>query len=89
MTLNEILLTGLISNPSIYLTQSHKDSIKSQNADFSLKEINFDSLAKMELSIWLELELKIIVTDHDMSKISTFNELSSLVEEKLKNKISS
>lgn len=83
MNIIEILLKSFESNSVIMMTQSQKELLLSDQLDMRLTDFYYDSLARMELSIWFEVELGLTLSDTELSCAVTFHDLVNLISSKL------
>jgi acyl carrier protein len=83
MNIIEILLKSFESNSVIMMTQSQKELLLSDQLDMRLTDFYYDSLARMELSIWFEVELGLTLNDTELSCAVTFHDLVNLISSKL------
>jgi acyl carrier protein len=85
----DIALRGLIENPLIFLNEDQISSLKNPSCDLLFSSINLDSLAKMELIIWLEIEIGLALTNFDFSEIKSLWDLEKRIEKHLNETLNS
>ena len=76
----QIAITALNSNPLVFMSREQRGQLSDPEFDINLLEIGMDSLGRMELSIWLEIELGMIVPLPEIEKISTLSALVTLID---------
>lgn len=76
----ELTLRALHANPLVFFRESHKNiDILNPDADITFEELGMDSLARMELSIWLELELDLEITADEIERQGSLKRLANLL----------
>jgi acyl carrier protein len=78
-----LALRGLKANPLIFFRAEHDARIADPAGDLTFEELGMDSLSRMELSIWLELECGLEVTDPQIAEFGSLNGLARFLEKKL------
>lgn len=76
MRLREEALTALRSNPLVFFPDGYEAKLGDAAFDLSFADLGMDSLAGMELSIWLELERGIEVTEVEIQEMESLNGLA-------------
>lgn len=66
-----LALKALYAIPSFFITDAHRERIAQGDLDISFDAFGMDSLSRMELSIWLELELGIELTENDIQDMGS------------------
>lgn len=75
----QIGITALRSNPLIIMSREQQAKLCNPEFDIDFVEIGMDSLGRMELSIWLEIELGMTVPLSEIEKISSLSALVSMI----------
>lgn len=75
----ETALAALRANPLIFFTDAHEARIGDPDFDVSFEALGMDSLSRMELSIWIELELGLEVTEVEIQDMATLNGLARFI----------
>ena len=79
----EIVIRALLANPLVFLTREELSKLVYAELDSSFVDLGMDSLARMELSIWLELELDLEVAESEIQKIHSVENLADFLKLKL------
>lgn len=79
MELREEALAALRSNPLVFFPNGYETKLGDPAFDLTFAELGMDSLAGMELSIWLELERGIEVTEVEIQEMRSLNGLASFL----------
>lgn len=79
MQLREEALTALRNNPLVFFPDGYEAKLGDPTFDLTFAELGMDSLAGMELSIWLELERGIEVTEVEIQEMESLNGLASFL----------
>ncbi|APB98213.1 acyl carrier protein [Polynucleobacter asymbioticus] len=77
----KLVVRGILENPLVFMDAKSQESLTSLPEDVSFKELTMDSLAFMELSIWLQLEIDIELTEVDLSDLGSINALATYLSE--------
>lgn len=75
-----IALAALQANPVVHLTPEQTDAVVRGEADLTFEELGMDSMARMELSIWLELEHAIELSEREIQEIGSVGSLAALLD---------
>jgi hypothetical protein len=70
----ELALLALESNPVIVLAPDTAHHL-AQGGDISFDALDIDSLARMELSIWLEINCALVLTEAEIGELGSFQQL--------------
>lgn len=73
----QLAIKALQANPLIFSLNAHLARLSDPSFEVTFEELGMDSLARMELSIWLEVECGIEVTE---AEIMEMNDLGGLTE---------
>lgn len=76
MRLRDEALSALRSNPLVFFPEGYETKLHDADFDLTFADLGMDSLAGMELSIWLELEKGIEVTEVEIQEIESLNGLA-------------
>jgi acyl carrier protein len=79
----EIVIRALLANPLVFRTREELHKLIYAELDSSFVDLGMDSLGCMELSIWLEVELNLEVTESEIQEISTAAKLANFLKLKL------
>jgi acyl carrier protein len=79
----EIVIRALLANPLIFSTQEALSKLVYAEIDSSFVDLGMDSLGRMELSIWLEVEFDLEVTESQIQEISSVAKLANFLKLKL------
>ena len=77
----QLVVKGILENPLVFLDLKGQESLASSLEDVSFKDLRMDSLAFMELSIWLQLEIDVELTEVDLSDLGSINALATYLSE--------
>lgn len=80
-TSRKLVIKGILENPLVSIDIKSQESQASSLENVSFEELAMDSLALMELSIWLQLELNIELTVVELSHLGNINALSTYISE--------
>ncbi|NQW92897.1 MAG: hypothetical protein HQ446_02475 [Polaromonas sp.] len=75
----EIVIRALLANPLIFLAREELSKLVYSEFDSSFVDLGMDSLARMELSIWLEIELDLEVAENEIQEISSVGKLANFI----------
>lgn len=78
--LKKIVFNALKSIPHVSLEGIDEQKIVNTDFDISFNELALDSLAKMELIIWLEIEYGIEINEFDLENLKSINGLTRFIE---------
>ena len=84
--IKKIILDVFKSNHLIFLPELDDEEILNENFDISFQELGMDSLAKMEIIIWLEIEYGIEINEIEMDNLKSLNGLSIFLSNYLHSK---
>jgi acyl carrier protein len=70
---------ALRANPVVVIDADMLPALEDPGCDLSFEEIGMDSMARMELSIWLELELGIEATEEMIREIGSVAGLAQFI----------
>jgi acyl carrier protein len=73
----QIAIRALTENPLTSMSEVDQSRLHDPSFEITFEELGMDSLARMELSIWLEVECGLEVTE---AEIVAMNSLAGLVE---------
>lgn len=73
----KLVAKGILENPLVFMDTKSQESLRSSPEDVSFEELAMDSLAFMELSIWLQLEIDVELTEVDLSNFGSINVLAT------------
>jgi acyl carrier protein len=76
MRFRENALAALRQNPLVFFPEGYDARLDDPSFDLSFDELGMDSLAGMELSIWLELEQGHEVTVVEVQEMESLNGLA-------------
>lgn len=79
VTSRDVALAALRANPLIFFTDDHEAGLADPGFDVSFEALGMDSLGRMELSIWIELELGIEVTEVEIQEMASLNGLARFI----------
>lgn len=79
-TSRDTALAALRANPLILFSDEQEARIADPAYDVSFEALCMDSLSRMELSIWIELELGIEVTEVEILDMASLNGLARFIE---------
>ena len=79
-----VAVAALEANPVAHLTAEQADMLRSTQADLSFEDIGMDSMARMELSIWLELEHGIELSEREIQEVGSVSRLAALLDGRLR-----
>ena len=71
---------ALRANPVVVLDQDMRRALEDPAQDLSFQALGMDSLAHMELSIWLELELGIVASEEAIGELGSVAGLARFIE---------
>lgn len=75
----EIAIEALRANPLAMFSEAHLARLREPGFDVSFEELGMDSLGRMELSIWLELEQGIAVTEVEVQAMKSLAGLETFL----------
>lgn|GEM_PF-6113628 len=79
VTSRETALAALRANPLIFFTDAHEARIGDPEFDVTFDALGMDSLSRMELSIWIELELGLEVTEVEIQEMASLEGLARFI----------
>ena len=79
----EVAIEALQANPLASFSEEHRARLREPGFDVSFEELGMDSLGRMELSIWLELEQGIGVTEAEVQAMKSLAGLESFLAVRL------
>lgn len=79
----EIAIAALKANPAVFVPENYFSALSDPEFDITFDELEIDSVARMELSIWLELEYKIEITEGELQSIGSVRRLARMLEIRL------
>jgi acyl carrier protein len=74
---------ALKANPMVFCEADLEKRLEDPEADMTFAELGLDSLGYMELSIWLELELGVEVTEVEIQEMASLNGLADFLSRRL------
>jgi acyl carrier protein len=74
-----LALKALYAVSSFFITDAHRERIARGDLDISFDEFGMDSLSRMELSIWLELELGIELTENEIQDMQSLDKFAAFL----------
>jgi acyl carrier protein len=81
--LRQRILAALEENPQVRFRDEHGELRENPDLDVDFADLGMDSLARMELSIWLELEFGVEIAEGRIGELGSLNRLVSFVAEAL------
>ena len=78
--LKKIVFNALKSNPHVFIDGIDEQKILNTDFDITFNQLGLDSLAKMELIIWLEIEYGIEINEVDLENLKSINGLTRFIE---------
>lgn len=78
--LKKIVFNALKSIPHLSFEGIDEQKIVNTDFDISFNQLALDSLAKMELIIWLEIEYGIEINEFDLENLKSINGLTHFIE---------
>jgi acyl carrier protein len=78
--LKKIVFNKLKSIPHVFMDDIDEKKILNTDFDISFDQLALDSLAKMELIIWLEIEYGIEINEVDLENLKSINNLTCFIE---------
>lgn len=79
----QLAVAALQANPMVLFTETQIAGLEDPSFDISFSELEMDSLARMELSIWLEVEHGLEVTEGELEDVRSLQGLSRLLQSRL------
>jgi acyl carrier protein len=76
MDARALAVEALKANPMVFSHAELEARLDDPESDISFEELGLDSLGCMELSIWLELELGLEVTEVEIQEMASLNGLA-------------
>lgn len=80
MNARELAIKALKSNNLAFFKTEHLDVLANPAVDITFESLDMDSLGRMELSIWLELELGLEVTEVEVQDMASINGLAQFID---------
>ena len=77
----KLVAKGILENPLVFMDAKSQESLTGSPKDVSFEELAMDSLAFMELSIWLQLEIDVELTEVELSNFGSVNVLATYLSE--------
>ncbi|MEN9316991.1 MAG: Phosphopantetheine attachment site [Pseudomonadota bacterium] len=74
-----LAIEALHANPLAMFSDHHRARLSDPGFDVSFEELGLDSLGRMELSIWLELEHGIAVTEVEVQAMESLAGLAAFL----------
>lgn len=74
-----LAIAALIANPAIHPRETQLEALRVPGNDLTFEELGMDSMGRMELSIWLELEVGIEVSESRLKGIGSFTGLVEFI----------
>ena len=84
LTPRQVAIEALRANPLVSFTDEQLTGLGTPDFNVSLEELGMDSLAMMELSIWLEVECGVEATEEDIREMSSLSGIVDFLERKLR-----
>lgn len=78
--IKRIVFNALKSNPLAFIPDIDEQKISDADFDLSFDQLGMDSLAKMELIIWLEIEYGIEINEVDLDNLKSLNGLTNFID---------
>lgn len=78
-----LAIAALRANPVVFLSEEQAQALRDPQHDLSFEDLGMDSMARMELSIWLELELGLEASESTIQEIGSVAGLASFIGERL------
>ncbi len=75
----QLAVKGITANPGLVLSQEQLAALNAPAGDISFDDLGFDSLGRMELSIWLELECALELTEEQVRELGSLEGLTGLL----------
>lgn len=75
----KLAIRALQANPSVIFLKKHLAGLSDPSFEVSFEELAMDSLARMELSIWLEIECGIKVTEVAIMEMKSLAGLTEFI----------
>jgi acyl carrier protein len=80
----KIALTALKSIPGCFVPDVKESTALRDDFDILFDDLGMDSLAKMELSIWLEIEYGIELNEDELENLKSLNGLTDYLIKNVK-----
>lgn len=79
----ELAVKGITANPGLVLSQEQLAALNAPAGDITFDDLGLDSLGRMELSIWLELECGLELTEEQVRELGSLEGLTGLLAGRL------
>jgi acyl carrier protein len=76
-----LAVRALLANPALRLSDEVRARFADPRSDVAFDELDMDSLARMELSIWLEVNLGLAVTEERILAMKSMAGLARYLQE--------
>lgn len=76
----ELAVAALEANPVVHLSVEQANTLRTTETDLTFEELGMDSMARMELSIWLELEHGIELSEREIQEIASVGSLAAFLD---------
>lgn len=74
---------ALRANPMAIAIDEYEDALRDPEGDVSFDDLGLDSLGRMELSIWLEMELGLEVTEAELAQLASLRGLAAFLDQNM------
>ena len=81
--IKSLLFNALKSIPHVFIDDIDEQKILNTDFDITFNQLALDSLAKMELIIWLEIEYGIEINEVDLKNLKSINGLTRFIENQI------
>ena len=76
----QLAIKALQANPYIFSISKYQARLNDPSFDITFEQLGMDSLARMELSIWLEVECRFEVTEAEITEMNSLVGLIQFIE---------